>query len=175
MSQVLAAATTPAKQTAPNFLSSVDQSSTAKAILHHPVAPAHTVTFAKLNQASSEDAEGDDAIWQFSDQKMNDILGMQDHLAPVRAMKRGRGEDGPAPVGPGGGKHVATRTTRRRRLSNGGISVGADGVTGRGHAHDFRRVGGMVDEGKSVTGTAEGGSTSSVAKYKMAQRGKVRR
>jgi hypothetical protein len=130
------------------------------------------MTFAKLNQASSED---DDAIRQFSDKKMDDALSMQDHLPPARTMKRGRDEEVPAAIGPGGGKAVGTRATRRRKMSNGSVPVASEGVSGTGHAHGFKKVGGTMGEGKSVGGIGEGSATATVAKYRAAQRGKLRR
>jgi hypothetical protein len=138
------------------------------------------MTFAKLNQASSEDAEDDDAIRQFSDKKMDDVLSMQDHLPPARTMKRGREEEAPAAIGPSGGKNVGTRATRRRKMSTGSVPVAPEGANGTGHVHGFKKTGGTTGEGKSVGGMGEGGgggggATVTVAKYKAAQRGKLRR
>jgi hypothetical protein len=171
--QVVGSTATPAKQSAINRPFPVDQSSANRNGIQNSIAPNHAMTFAKLNQASSED---DDAIRQFSDKKMDDPLGMEDQLPPARTMKRGRDEEAPAAIGPGAGKAIGTRATRRRKMSNGGVPVASEGVSGTGHAHGFKKVGGTMGDGKSVGGIGEGGSaTATVAKYRAAQRGKLRR
>jgi hypothetical protein len=174
---------TPAKQSALNQPFQVNHSSATRTGIQNPIAPNHAMTFAKLNQASSEDVEDDDAIRQFSNKKMDNVPSMQDRLPPARTMKRGRDEEVLSVVGPGGAKNVGTRATRRRKMSTGSVPVASEGSTGTGHAHGIKNAGGTIGEANGVSGLGEGGggigggggATVAVAKYKAAHRGKLRR
>ncbi|KIM29378.1 hypothetical protein M408DRAFT_112352 [Serendipita vermifera MAFF 305830] len=167
-----------ATSTGPSTLGhqSVDRIPKPRSRLQKPVASYHAMTFAKLNQATSEDVEDDDTIQQFLDKGLEEMAGMQDYPPPSRhrPVKRNRDDGIPIAAGPSGDKNVGTRATRRRRLSNGAVVVGTEGDIEMGGGHVLKKNGAGAAEEKVMGGGGEGDELTGT-RYKGGQRGKLRR